>query len=372
MEPRRAHSQISPLTVWTVGLNVLLMVGVLALAWHARVVVAWLALALLVTVAVRPLITWLQGRGASHGTAVFVVYGGIVLFGMVFVGSFAPVLVNQGQDLADALPGLQERLRESRAAQWLDAHLGDVDAIRERVTQGASQAVGTAFSLVRRALVGVLGLVTILILSLFMHLFGREVLSALVVWVRPSERAQYLELADRMAHAVGGYTLGVLLISCIGGAVAAVTMLALGVPFFLPIALAAVVLGIIPFLGAWLVGILILATTFATVGGKAALIALGVGLAYQQVENHLLQPLIQRRTMRMNPLIISLVMLLGTNLLGVLGAVLALPFAGALQVVLREALYRRRTAWGERPHPPAEPPAPDEGGVPTGPSPAGA
>ncbi|MEW5850602.1 MAG: AI-2E family transporter [Myxococcota bacterium] len=349
----RARSQVSPRTVWTVGLNLLMLGAVLGLLWLTRLVVAWLALALLLTVALQPVMVWLERRGMKRPAAVLLVFGALGLSLLLFAASVVPLLVGQGREMADALPELLERLRESRAAQWLDQRVGDIDVVRERATQQATAAVGTAFTLARRALMGVLGLVTILVLSMFMQLFGGEVVAGLLAWVRPDQRQQYLEIGRRMVHAVGGYMLGVLVVSSIGGTVTGATLLILGVPFFLPLALAAVVLGIIPFLGAWLVGVLILATTFATVGGRAALVALGVGLVYQQLENHVLQPLIQRRTMRMNPLIISVVMLLGTNLLGVLGAILALPFAGALQVVLREVLLRRQTGWGEvlpRPH----------------------
>ncbi len=141
----------------------------------------------------------------------------------------------------------------------------------------------------------------------------------------------------------------------------AVSTLLLGVPYFLPLGLAMAVLGLIPFVGSFLGALLVAGTTFATVGTTEGLIALGVFLVYQQVEGHLLQPLIQRRTLNMNPLLIALVMLVGTSLMGLLGAVLALPIAGAVQVLLQDRLTRLHARWGTHEDGPALPSTEDPG-----------
>jgi predicted PurR-regulated permease PerM len=88
--------------------------------------------------------------------------------------------------------------------------------------------------------------------------------------------------------------------------------------------------------------VLCVGTTFAEVGVQPALIFAGVYLVYQQVENQVLQPVVQRRTLQMNPLIIMLALLAGTGVAGILGTLLALPIAGAIQVLLQDALEKRR------------------------------
>jgi putative heme transporter len=100
--------------------------------------------------------------------------------------------------------------------------------------------------------------------------------------------------------------------------------------------------GVVPFLGAALGGILIVTTTFLSAGTRAGFIALAAFLIYQQMENHLLQPLVQRRTIQMNPLAIALVMLVGTATAGVLGALLSLPLAAATQILLEDLRHRRQ------------------------------
>jgi predicted PurR-regulated permease PerM len=140
-----------------------------------------------------------------------------------------------------------------------------------------------------------------------------------------------------------------------------VTLFALGVPYFLPLGLAMAVLGLIPFIGAALGGLLVVGTTFASAGTRAGFITLAVFLVYQQVENHLLQPFIQRKTLRMNPLLIAMAMLVGTAFAGILGALLALPVAGAVQVIAQDRLTRRQEQWrisGQQEPPPSMPPPP--------------
>jgi predicted PurR-regulated permease PerM len=150
-----------------------------------------------------------------------------------------------------------------------------------------------------------------------------------------------VELSHQMRKVVGGYVVGTLLVATVGGLVMGVTLAMLGVPYFVPLGLLMIVLGLIPFLGSAIGAGLSVGTTLAAVGFRPALIALGVYLVYQQVENQVLQPVVQRRTLRMNPLVIVLALLAGTGVAGVLGALLALPVAGAIQVLLEDALARR-------------------------------
>jgi putative heme transporter len=110
------------------------------------------------------------------------------------------------------------------------------------------------------------------------------------------------------------------------------------------------VLGVIPWIGSALGAVLVVGTTFASQGGKPALIVLAIYLVYQQLEGHLLQPLVQRHTIRMNPLLIILVMLVGTAFTGLLGALLALPVAGAVQVYMQDLHERKKAQWRRTEH----------------------
>jgi predicted PurR-regulated permease PerM len=210
---------------------------------------------------------------------------------------------------------------------------------------------------------GVAATLTIFTVAVFMLLFGREVVDSALRWVRPRERARAARLVEAIRVKVGGYVAGTLLVSCLAGVVTAVTTALLGVPYFLALGLAMVFLTLIPFVGQTLGLVLVTMTTLAAEGPRDALIAAAVLLVYPQIKNRLIQPLVLRRTIQMNPLLITLVMLLGGASGGLLGIVLALPIAGTVQVLLRELRRTREERWatqGERTRvrePPPELPA---------------
>jgi predicted PurR-regulated permease PerM len=208
--------------------------------------------------------------------------------------------------------------------------------------------VGQALAVAGKLAEALAASITITSLTVFMLLWGGDLFEKLLGWFEPQERQRYRYLARRMHRRVGGYVSGTLLIALIAGAVIGTTLAILGNPYFLPLGLVMIVLGVIPWIGSALGAVLVASTTFAAQGGKAAIIVIAIYLVYQQVEGHLLQPLVQRRTIRMNPLLIAMVMLIGTALTGVLGALLALPLAGAVQVVLQDLRAHRELKWGRQ------------------------
>jgi len=131
----------------------------------------------------------------------------------------------------------------------------------------------------------------------------------------------------------------------LGGIVTALGTWLMGVPYFLALGSLYLLLGFIPYVGSFLMAVLVSFTTLTTVGLNRALLALGFFLIYQQVEGNLIQPLVQRHSIRMNPLLISVVLLIGGALMGLVGAIIALPIAAALQQLLREVHEEKRLRW---------------------------
>jgi predicted PurR-regulated permease PerM len=181
-----------------------------------------------------------------------------------------------------------------------------------------------------------------------MLLFGEELFGHAMEWIAPQRRAHVVGLARRVRSVVGAYVLGSLVVASVGGLVMGITMVALGVPYFLPLGLVTIVLGLIPYIGSTLGAVLVIGMTMATEGLRAGIIVAVVYIVYQQIENHVLQPVVQKRTIHMNPLLIAMVLLAGAALSGVLGALLALPVAGALQVLLEDAHKWRAARWPEQ------------------------
>jgi predicted PurR-regulated permease PerM len=354
----RRRSQVTPRTIWTVGLHLLLIWTLLTILRGAEGVIEWIVVALFVALALDPAVRFLEARRLPRVLAVALVVASGVGLLAVLVGTLVPMLIEQGRSFGQALPDLLERLRGSGAVAAADQRLGFIARIRQELASRAGEAAGPVFRLVGGVLRAAGATVTIIVLSTFMLLFGGTFFRSFMTWVPPSERERVVGLVERIQRKVGGYLSGTLLVASIGGTVTAITLLALGVPFFLPLGLAMMLLGLVPFIGATIGGVLIVTTTMLTVGVRQGLVALVVFVLYQQTENHVLQPLVQRRTIQMNPLAIALVMLVGTAFAGVLGALLSLPLAAAAQIVLEDIVARRRSALEPAPEPqppPAEP-----------------
>jgi predicted PurR-regulated permease PerM len=328
-----------------VALNVLALVAVLWLLARTWTVLSWVLVALFLALAAWPPVRWLEKHGTRRGVAVLAVF--LLGLGLLtaLVMTLVPMLIEQGRALVRAAPDYIDQLQNRPWVQRLDERYDLIDRVEAELRRRVSMAPGPVLGVVTDILKNLAAAMTVTVLTIFFLLFGGDLFDKALLWVEPSRREHWRTLAHEMHRTVGGYVAGAFLISFIGGAVTAVATLLLGVPYFLALGLAMAVLGLIPFVGSFLGALLVAGTTSATVGTKQGLIALGIFLVYQQIEGHLLQPLIQRRTLKMNPLLIALVMLVGTSLTGLLGALLALPLAGAVQVLLQDRMARLHEQW---------------------------
>ena len=263
----------------------------------------------------------------------------------LLLATVVPVLVDQGRNLVASAPQLLERLRASDFIQWADARFDVIDRAKQAVSGKAAGAAAPLFAFVQDVFTGVIGAITVAALTVFMLLFGSRLFDGALQWIAPADRPRYVELGEKIRRSVGGYVGGAVVIALVGGMVTALATALLGVPYFMPLGLTMAVLGILPYVGSVLGGVLVVSATFLTAGLKAGLIALAIFLVYQQVENHVLQPVVQRKTIKMSPLVIAVVMLIGTALWGLMGALLSLPIAGAIQVLLEDRLARRQALW---------------------------
>jgi putative heme transporter len=338
------RSQVSPWTIWTIGLNVLAMAAVFYLLYRVRVILILVAVSLFLALAINPAVDWLERKGLRRGLGVLTVFVLIfALIGLVAV-SFVPLLAEQGRSLAKAAPDLIDTVRHAPVIQWADERFDMMERLQQELELHAGAVVGSAWGVVAGIFRGIFAFVTVVVTAVFMLLFGGDIFGKGIEQLRPARRARYVELAARMQKTVGGYVLGTLIVAAIGGVVITLALLVLGVPYFLPLGLAMFVLGIIPYIGPTLAAILIVGTTLAAGGFVPGIVIAVVFALYQVAENNLLQPLVQQRTIRMNPLIILIVMLIGAVLAGILGALLALPVAGAIQVVIKDVLAHERAA----------------------------
>ena len=149
---------------------------------------------------------------------------------------------------------------------------------------------------------------------------------------------------DGIYRTVGGYVTGNLLISLVAGTVAAITLTAAGVPYALPLAVIVAILDLVPLVGAT-VAIAVCSVAALSQGVVECVVVVVVLLVYQQLENHVLLPVVYGRTVDLSPLAVLVALLIGAEIAGVLGALAAIPVAGSASVVARELVrWRRETS----------------------------
>ncbi|MBJ6759700.1 AI-2E family transporter [Myxococcaceae bacterium JPH2] len=355
---RQIPVYVPPRTVWAVGAQVVLLVMVGTALRHLGPVLTVLSLALLLALAMDPLVRLLSRWGVRRGPGVALVALLLLALTGLLVFTLVPMLVNQLQNLVRALPSFVAELSRIEWIHRLDERYGVLTRPQEAFDVAPGELAKPLVDVLSSTLALVGAGITMLALAVFGLLFGEDLYATMLGWVRPRRRVQVRRVVGRMREAVGNYLAGTLLVSTFGGTMTALVSLVLGVPYFLPLGLMTAVLGVIPYIGSVISAILVSLTTLATVGLRRAFIALALFMLYQQLESHLLGPLVQRRAVKMNPLLISVVVLVGAGMAGLLGAVIAVPVAAATQVVLQEVHRARRRKWKQewrRVHPRALP-----------------
>jgi predicted PurR-regulated permease PerM len=181
----------------------------------------------------------------------------------------------------------------------------------------------------------------VLFLSLFLLIELPRLGQLAVSQLRPHQRERAVRIGRHANRQVGGYVFGNLLISVICGAVTLVSLVIFGVPFALTLAAFMAVFDIIPLVGATIGSSVIIVATFLASGTSAGVAMIVIVIVYQQVENHVLQPLIYGRAVQLSSLSVILAVLIGGAVLGLVGALIAIPVAAILQEVAGEILSER-------------------------------
>ena len=181
-------------------------------------------------------------------------------------------------------------------------------------------------------------------MTFILLLDGRRLAEWFFRQLKPAQEQRARKVGHDINRAVTGYVIGNLLISVLAGLVTWITLKALNVPFAVPLALVMAFFDLIPLVGATLGGIVIGIVCAIVDFPTAPIVWVVVLLLYQQAENHLLQPVIYGRTVQLHPLIVILSILIGGSLLGVLGALLAIPAASVVQVLVKDWWQHRRAS----------------------------
>ena len=340
-QPRRVQFDVSAWAVVKLMAGLLLLGVVGNLAHQIRDVLVWTAAALFLAVALNPLVARLEPRVGRTAAALVVFLGFVVLLIATLAALVAP-FVTQVDQLTTGLPNALQDARHNHTFARLDSRFHLVEHARAHADAVPGYVFGTAGTV----LGGVVAVTTVLFLMVFL-LIELPNLSRLVLGqLQPEQRERAVVIAQHANRQVGGYVFGNLVISVICGTVTWVSLYVLGVPYSLALAVFMAVFDIIPLVGATVGSIVVIGAAFLLTGTTAGIAMFVIVMVYQQIENHVLQPLIYGRTVALSSLTVLLAVLVGGAALGLVGALLAIPIAGTLQTVVGEILENRATRIG--------------------------
>jgi predicted PurR-regulated permease PerM len=334
-------------------LTVVALAALLWILWSSRSVLLWVAVAAFLAVAINPAVGSLCKRlrlRRSGAIAIVYLLGTVALGGLLLV--FIPPLIDAGDGLVSAIPGYVERLQNSQTVQNLDREYGVLDQLKTRATDAVSGVAGpnTAVDAASRVVNGLVALISIAVMCFLFSLYGPGVRRwAEDQFDEDGARGRVHGVLEGIYKVIAGYVVGVFLVALLGATAAAVFMNVTGIPYWPVLALWVALMALIPLVGAAFGATPYIIVAFFQ-GWPVGVAALVFFVVYQQIENNLVQPSIHKRTVKLNPLWIIIAVLIGTQLLGIVGALVAIPVAGIVQVLVQDWARHR----GEDDDPPTE------------------
>ena len=333
---RRLTVDISGAAVIKIVLGLLALGIIGGLLSQMREVFVWTLTATFLAIALNPLVVRLEPRFGRRTASTLVFLGFVVGFVAVLVAFVAP-FVTQVDKLSTAIPQAISDAQHNSAVQRLDQRFH----IAAHAKQHLNSLPNIIFGAADTILGGVVAISTIFFLTLFLlyelPAIGNVILSQIPAKRRPRMRAA----AEHVNRNIGGYVAGNLVISLLCGVVTTISLYLLHVPYSLALGVFMAVFDIIPLIGATLGSIVVVASGLIFVDVRTAVILFVIVMVYQQIENHILQPMIYGRTVQLPSLTILVAVLCGGALLGLVGALLAIPIAATIQAVVGELLEER-------------------------------
>ncbi|HEX4804692.1 MAG TPA: AI-2E family transporter [Conexibacter sp.] len=370
---RAPRPELGARTVARAVLTAVLVVLSLYVIYLLRTPLSWIVIAAFVAIALSGPVNLLH-RHMPRGVAILVAYLVLILVPIGLAALIVPPMVDEISKLVNHAPryvnDAQNWFNHNRTLHRLDQqyHIGaTLEKKARQLPTHLGDAASTLSSVGTTIVASLFQALTIFVLSIFMVAGGRRWLDRALTYARPEHAPRIERAADRIAAAVGNYVGGALLQGLIAGLTAFIVLWTLGVPFAAPLAVIVAVFDLIPLVGATLASVLVGVVTLFHGFPLDTIVWTIFTIAYQQIENNVIQPQIQRRAVEIHPFAVLVSVLFGATLFGIVGALLAIPFAASAQIALHEWLeYRQAIAVEmppgvERPDPPeladGEPPS---------------
>jgi len=349
--PQAAHEPIPWRTIWAAIGIVVAALALIQLVLALQRVLGLIVISTFLAVVLTPAVSGLVRAGIRRSMATGIVY----LVGLSALGGlgylFIHPLYKEAVHLANDLPDILARAQAGKGSLGrLIAHFHlQKTASTEipKLRRSLGKLGGPALSLLRRVISGLGGLIVVAVLTFLILLEGPGLVRGTLRLMPAPHAVRVRRIIDDVARSVTGYVVGNAATSVIAGVVCGATLAVLGVPFAVVFGVWVAMVDLLPLVGGLLAGVPTVA--FALLHSPTAgIVTAVVFLVYQQVENHVLNPVIMSRTVKLNPLWVILSVLAGAQLASILGALLAIPVAGAIQIVLRDLWEERKARVASR------------------------
>jgi predicted PurR-regulated permease PerM len=339
--PRLSTRQV----VW----GTLVVVGVALVFWlllRFYTLILILFIAIVISTAIRPIVQWLYNRGVPRPAGIMAVYLGLLLLLVGFVGLVAPVIIQQSATISQVLPAAYTQLRETmlstpnllvlRLAFEMPPELS-LSQTQPATTDEAFSAVNQLWQWLSVVFRAVFGILATLVLAFYWTLDGERSQRAVFMLLPNDKRDGARELMLEIADRVGRYVTGQVLLSFIIGGVSLAAYLVIGLPYALVLAVTAGILEAVPVVGPLLAAVPAILVAIP-LGPEKLVAVIIVNILIQQLENAFLVPRIMKRTVGVSPLVTLLSLVAFSSLFGLVGALVAIPLAAVIQLLLERFL----------------------------------
>jgi len=304
--------------------------------YKVRNILVLVLIALFLAISLEPPVRWLMAKGMRRSWAVTVVIGLGLIFFVLFIWSVVPPIAQQAAKLSVDLPGQLSKLsEESNAIREITDRYHLTERLGSMLADLPGRLAGGAVGSVVKVGGTLAAVGTVAVLTIYFMAALPSLRTNVVGLYPPNRRPRVADALDVVVDKVGGYMLGNIVVSLVAGTAAFISLKIIGVPFALPLAFAVAVADLIPTIGATLGAVICLVVSLLTVGlWPRTIVVLLFFVAYQQIENYYLAPRVLRNTVDMPAVSVLLATLIGASLLGLAGAIMAIPTVAAAKVLL--------------------------------------
>lgn len=326
------------------GLGALTALALGSAVWTIKGVLVQVLVAFFIAAGLNPSVRFFERRGMRRSWAVVTVIVAVLLALALFLVAFVPVMTDQVKAITDNAPGWLDSLQRNQRVQQLDEDYQVIDKIKDYVSNGdfVSNLFGGALG-VGLAVLGALANAFVIIVMTLYFLAGLDQVKAAFYGLAPaSRRERVARLGDRVIDGVGGYVSGAFIVALCAGLSSLVFLFVVGMgQYAVALAFVVALLDVIPMIGATIGAVIVCAIGFAT-DPTTGIVCVIFYIVYQQVENYLIYPRVMSRSVDVPGIVTVIAALVGASLLGVVGALLAIPTAAAVLMLTREVFVRQQ------------------------------